>query len=393
MAWFFGVTAAMAAVMTAVARRLSRRWNVLDHPHSNGGHREPMPLLGGAAIFAALSIVVWGHLLAGELIRRSPALMGLIPDELERHLPGFGGTWGRLGVIFGGGALMFLVGLWDDVKGVSIRKRIYPELLIAMAVAAWGIRAELGFLPAPLAFAVSVLWLVGIANSFNLIDGVDGLAAGLAAIAAGFLGVILLLTRHPATATLLFCVAGASLGFLAFNWHPAKIFMGSSGSLFLGYMLGASTLVATFGAGSAGVTNWLFPLLIPLLVFAVPLYDTVSVILIRLKLKRSIFEGDRSHFHHRLMRIGFTPRQTVAFLYILSSAFSAAALLISRTDMVPNAIVLFQAMILVSLIVLMERVVTNVVVWKRSAFREAPSTACPSVLETTLQSHEGLNRL
>lgn len=133
--WFVGVTAMLAVALTIAARRLARRWGIFADPHPNGQHRKPVPILGGAAVAGAFTIGVWGHLLAADVIASLPELKGLVPSGLRNHLPGFEQgreVWIRLSVISAGALLMFLVGLWDDLRGLSVRRRIYPEFLIAL---------------------------------------------------------------------------------------------------------------------------------------------------------------------------------------------------------------------------------------------------------------------
>jgi UDP-GlcNAc:undecaprenyl-phosphate GlcNAc-1-phosphate transferase len=311
-----------------------------------------VPLLGGIAVLVTLMGMVLVHGALAHFIRMQPSLLEFVSRDFHRHLPVFQSAGGyRLIVILGGGVLMALVGLWDDIHGLSIRKRLYLEFAIALFVVLMGVRPGLAFLPPWLAVIVAVIWLVGITNSFNLIDGADGLASGIGGLCAVNLGMAMILGNHPATAVLLFCLAGACLGFLRHNWHPARLFLGSSGSLFIGYMLGATTLVATYMSPHAA---GLYPLLIPVLVFTVPLYDTASVIVIRLFKRRSIFEGDRSHLHHRLMKMGFSHRQTVAFMYIMCLAFGVGSILLTRTDAVGSLVILAQVGILLGLIALLE---------------------------------------
>ncbi|MCC6739657.1 MAG: undecaprenyl/decaprenyl-phosphate alpha-N-acetylglucosaminyl 1-phosphate transferase [Planctomycetia bacterium] len=355
--YFAGITAVASALLTPLCMRLARRWGVVDTPSDRSLHARPVPLLGGLAISGALSLVVWSHITGAAIVRATPDFLEHFTDDLQGPLLGWSGNGFRLAIVFIGGALIAALGLLDDVRGLSVRQRIYPQLAVAAAVVALGIRPELGFLPSWLSYALAVLWLTGITNSFNLIDGADGLAAGLAAIAALLLGTAMLLAGHAASGSLFFAIGGAALGFLPWNWHPAKVFMGSAGSLFLGYTLGATTMVATFMNEG---TVWLFPLLIPILAFAVPLYDTASVILIRAGMRASIFAGDRRHFHHRLMQIGFSHRQCVVFMYLLALAFGTSAVLISKSSLLQDVVLLIHSAVLVGVVILMERVVNRV---------------------------------
>lgn len=366
--YFVAVSAVLCLVLTHAMIRLACRWGILDQPHERGHHQQPVPLLGGVAIVVSVTAIVWAHLFAAASFQDNDKLLSLLPPQFHGYLASLQVTGQRMLIVFSGGLAMTLLGLWDDLKSLSVRTRIYPQFLIAGAVVFLGIRPELGFLPVWLSCAVAIVWLVGVTNAFNFIDGADGLAGGIAAICSFILGVMMILNERIGTGMFFFALGGACLGFLVFNWHPARIFMGSTGSLFLGYMLGSATMFSTFMTEH---NSWLFPLAIPVLVFAVPLYDTATVILIRLGMKRSVFLGDRSHFHHRLMRIGFSQRQTVAFLYLLTGAFGLGALLISRAEYLPSAVVLVQGVVFVGLIVLMERVVSNVQ-GKQEAQRSPP---------------------
>jgi UDP-GlcNAc:undecaprenyl-phosphate GlcNAc-1-phosphate transferase len=347
--YFVVVTFAVGMVLTRVSSVLATKLGILDRPHERGQHREPVPMLGGLGIAGALIVVVWLHVAAGHIAMTRPEWRAMVPPEVEKNL---GSQWTHLLLLFGGGIVMAGVGLWDDIKSLSVKRRLVIEFAVAAVFVALGVRPSLGFLPDPLPHVVGVVWLVGIANAFNLLDGADGLAGGVGAICSLNLGIVMLLSRHPAMAVLLFCLCGACAGFLRYNWHPATTFMGSMGSLFIGYLLGAVTLIATFATPEAGP---LFPILVPVLVFAVPLYDTASVILIRLRRRAPIFEGDRNHVHHRLLRLGFSTRQTVVFLLVMSVAFGLGAILIPRLDTTGNALVLTQALVLLGLIALMDR--------------------------------------
>jgi UDP-GlcNAc:undecaprenyl-phosphate/decaprenyl-phosphate GlcNAc-1-phosphate transferase len=353
-AWLASFTGLLAVLVTPLFSALARRCGALDIPRERSLHSVPTPLLGGLAIVTALLVTTISHLAGAALIANSPGFLKPVFSNLDYDLPGLSATWGRLGIIFAGGVGMAALGFVDDRFDLRVRTRLFIQFAIATAVVGLGIRPALGFLPEPLPAAVGVIWLVGITNSFNLVDGVDGLATGLAAIASGILGAIMWMTNHPCTAALLFALCGACLGFLWHNWHPARVFLGSNGALFLGYMLGALTMIATFANEK---TTSLTPIAIPLLVFAVPLYDTTSVILIRIGLRKPIWKGDLSHFHHRLLRIGFSQRQCVAFMYLIALAFGAGGILISQTGVAGNAVVLSQAAVLGGVIVLMERVV------------------------------------
>lgn len=355
--WIAGFAGALAAILTPLFARLAKRWGVMDIPGPRSLHPAPIPLLGGLAIVTSLILTTVLHLASAAWLARNPDFLKPVLADMQLSLSGLSATWGRLGIIFGGGLVICALGLADDLWHLRVRTRLLVQFAVAAALVASGIHPSFAIVPEPLPHLIGVLWLVGITNAFNLVDGVDGLAAGLAAIAAGLLGTTMFMTDHPCTAAFLFAVCGSASGFLLFNWHPAKVFLGSSGALFLGYVLGATTMVATYQSPQ---TTWLFPMLIPVLVCAVPLYDTFSVIMIRMGLKKSIWEGDRSHFHHRLMRIGFSHRQCVAFMWLIAIAFGLGGMLITRGGWIASLVVTAQSLVLIALIVLMERVVGGV---------------------------------
>lgn len=357
-AWLAGFAGVLAALLTPLFAKLARRWGALDVPGERSLHKAPTPLLGGLAIVASLILTTIAHLAAAAWLAHNPEFLKPVLSDLQLSLPGLSATWGRLGIIFAGGVAMAGLGLADDFWNLRVRTRLLFQFAIAIAIVGLGIRPSLAFLPEPLPQVVAVVWLVGITNAFNLVDGVDGLATGLAAIASGLLGATMVMTDHPCTAALLFSISGACAGFVWHNWYPARVFLGSVGALFLGYMIGATTLVATYQSSE---TTWLFPMLIPALVCAVPLYDTVSVIMIRIGLRKPIWEGDRSHFHHRLLRIGFSHRQCVSFMWLLALEFGFGGMLITRGGWMASLVVMAQAVVLVCVVILMERVVGRVV--------------------------------
>lgn len=291
----------LAFALTPLMRRLAFRSGVLDLPDQRKTHGQAMPLLGGVAVYLAF----W--LTAGA------ALFFL--EGGERF-------WG----LFLGSSLILALGLYDDIRGLSYRAKFAGEFAAALILLAFNIKIEfitfpfqnmvfLGVFVVPL----TLLWVVGVTNAVNLIDGVDGLATGVSAIAA-----IVMFAyswgEFPMLAIFCLILAGAALGFLPFNFPPARIFLGDTGSLFLGFML------AGFSIMSATKQAALTTLLIPLLVLGLPITDTFYVMWRRFKSGRSIFQADRGHIHHRLLGLGLSPRQTTIVLYLTSIYFGGAAI-------------------------------------------------------------------
>jgi UDP-GlcNAc:undecaprenyl-phosphate/decaprenyl-phosphate GlcNAc-1-phosphate transferase len=300
----FLVAMAVAAALTPLAARLARRVGAVVMPSERGLAERATPALGGVAI------------LAGVLVA---AVLWLPATILLRHTlgtaPGSGGTvhtW----AIMAGACLITLVGAIDDAHPLKPQWKLLGQIAVALiAVEGGAIVTDvtipfLGTLQLPNAGGVlTVIWLVGMMNVVNLSDGVDGLAAGLCAI-DGIAFAIIAFDLHIGGAGVLAALtAGAALGFLFHNFPPASSFMGDSGANLLGYLLG---VVAVIGSVKTGAV---VALIVPLIVLAVPFLDTGFVVAKRLKYRRKPWDADANHFHHRMARMGFSQRRTVAYLY------------------------------------------------------------------------------
>jgi len=264
----------------------------------------------------------------------------------------------KVAPVYGGAVAIFLLGLVDDIRGMAVKSRLWVQIAIAAVLALLGFHPNLGFLPSWVAGLVGIIWIVGITNSFNFLDGLDGLSTGVALVGTLALLTIMGITVQPDVVFFLAAMAGTQLGFLRFNYHPARIFLGSSGSLLLGYLIAMSTLLVTYMKGTGG--GWLMPLLTPVFIVAIPLYDTISVVLIRLVHKRSIAIGDQSHFHHRLMKLGFSHRQTVAFIVLIAFSVGLSAVRLVDATLFNSCLIVLQIMGMLSLIIIAERVAAKV---------------------------------
>lgn len=294
---------------TPVVRNIGLKSGYVDRPNDRKVHERPMVRLGGVAIFsgtlAALLIVWW---LGG---------FGLLPPQKE---------WEIWGVTLGGLAF-FLIGLADDLFHLSPFSRLLAQTCIATL--AWGMGVRIDFLSLPfdglvhigwLSLPITVVWLVGMANAINWIDGVDGLAAGVSGIAAVVMLVVTLFMHQSAAALIAAALAGGALGFLRYNFNPAQIFMGDGGAYFMGFTLA--------GVGVIGLvkTTAVTAVLLPYLILAVPILDMSAVILSRLSKGRSPFKADKSHLHHRLLDAGLSQRLSVLFIYALTLWVGSLAL-------------------------------------------------------------------
>lgn len=314
----FAASLLATVLLTPIALRLARRYAVLDVPGGHKGHHSPVPYLGGVAIVVAFSAAV---LVAAVL---SP--VGGVPT---------------LALILGLAVGLAVLGLVDDLRGLGPAARFAAET--AAAVGLWAAGSGVQILTwEPGNLVITVVWVVGITNAFNLLDNMDGLSAGVAVIASGFLLLIAGLNGQFLVASLAAALAGCALGFLKHNVHPAKIYMGDAGSLFLGFLLAVLAIRLRFDGPAEGT------FLVPILVLAVAIFDTTLVVISRLAHRRSPFQGGRDHTSHRLVFVGLPVRVAVGLIYGAAVACGWIALVVSRVD-AASALLLSSLVIVVGL--------------------------------------------
>ena len=357
-AYLFLVALLCSCILTPISIWLGHRWGVLDIPGARKVHANPIPLSGGWAIFLTLTVILWGHLLAALWVHRSGMDLSRFGQRIQHYASLSPQLMMKVAPVYIGALAMFLLGLIDDLKGMSVKSRLVVQVAIGFGLALMGFHPNLGFLPPVVATSIGVLWIVGITNSFNFLDGLDGLSTGVAMVGTMALLTIMGIAIQPDVVFFLSALAGTLFGFLRYNYHPAKVFLGSSGSLLVGYLMAMGTLQVTYMKGESD--NWLLPLLTPVFVLAIPLYDTISVVLIRLIQKRSIAIGDQSHFHHRLMKLGFSHRQTVAFIILLAFSIALSAVRLVQATLMQSIAIVIQICSIMSIIVLAERVAAKV---------------------------------
>ncbi len=307
---FLGVVAAIVTlVATPLVRRFCLRFGIVDHPGDRKVHDTAVPRLGGVAIFLGFLAA-----LATQYVGETQWNWG---GDLSSNP-------GQMAAVLGGITLVFLVGVLDDVFTLSPGIKFMGQLVAAAVVMTAGVRIDyvgspftgglimLGLLGIP----ITLVYITGFTNVVNLIDGLDGLAAGITAISAGTFLLLAEQSSHLEAATLAVALVGACLGFLRFNSHPASIFMGDSGALFLGFTLAVISLVGVMKTVAA------IALAVPLIILGVPIFDTASAIVRRIAHGRPIQEADRGHIHHRLLGRGFNQRQTVLIIYVWSIALA-----------------------------------------------------------------------
>ncbi len=314
--------ALLAAGLTYVWRGIGLLAAFTDQPASqpHKGHDRPTPVLGGAAMLTAWIAMVGGGFAIASLT--APWL----GDEVAVHIGNLTQVLPQLGVIVGGGLCLALVGFVDDWRPLPPGVKLLAQICAAALVAAFGVRVKLFFTHPLLTWGLTTFWLLFIINAINFFDNMDGLAGGVAAIASLVFMVVAGLRGQHYVAVLAASVAGVSSGFLVFNWPPASIFMGDCGSHLLGYLLAVLGGLTTFYL--PGETPTYAPLLIPLLVLILPIFDTCAVVLIRLRLGHPVYRGDHRHLSHRFQQLGLSRRCSVILIHLLGLALGAGALLL-----------------------------------------------------------------
>ena len=309
-------------VTTPLSILISKRSGALDVPRDDRRmHTEPVPRLGGIAIFLSFFICTF--------ILRALIVAGLVADQDAVELIG------KLQAVLIAGFLIFVLGVVDDVKNIRPRYKLLGQIGCASLAFALGVRIPeitvfgwqfTGETGASLfvSFIVTVIWLVAITNMINLIDGLDGLASGVVGIAALAIAYSAYINGYPASALAMAIIAGAALGFLPFNFYPAKVFMGDCGAMFLGFALASVAIISP----AKGAT--IVAIIAPVLVLGVPLFDIAFAIIRRLIRRQSIFVPDKGHIHHQLTRIGIGQRRSALMLYGISGIMGIAAIVFSR---------------------------------------------------------------
>jgi UDP-GlcNAc:undecaprenyl-phosphate/decaprenyl-phosphate GlcNAc-1-phosphate transferase len=305
----FVAACALAVLITPYVKKLAFRFGAVAIPNHRSVHTKPMPQMGGLAIFVAFAVTY--------------LTVALSIGEYDLDV--------MLGMLLGGG-LIVLVGAYDDRYNISPKLKLLGQIAAAGIVTSCGLYVDYIQLPFGdainvypwVGIAITILWIVGVTNAVNLIDGLDGLAAGVSAIATFTIMVLAFVTGNIPVALLSAILLGSIIGFLFFNFHPASIFMGDTGALFLGFSLATLSVI---GFKSAVAISFL----VPILVLGVPLSDTFLAILRRKLNKKPISVADKGHLHHCLMDLGFNTRKTVLIIYAVAAVFGSCAMLLSQT--------------------------------------------------------------
>lgn len=306
----------LALIFTPVAIKIAPLIGAVDIPKDNRRmHTKAMPRFGGMAIYIGTIVSM------------------LIFLPLNTQMKG----------LIAGGTLIFIVGIIDDLKNLPAKLKLGFQILCAVILFQFSVRISfIGnpfgegyyFFPWIVSLLVTVIWVVGITNTINLIDGLDGLAGGVAFIASISIAYIAFINGNPEASMAMLAIAGGALGFLPYNFNPAKIFMGDGGALFLGFMLAGTSVMNPMKSATMLAT------VVPVLVLGLPIFDTAFAILRRLVNRRPIMEADKGHLHHRIMAAGLGQRRTVLTLYGISGVMGVAAIVMSRDLFIESALLI-----------------------------------------------------
>jgi UDP-GlcNAc:undecaprenyl-phosphate/decaprenyl-phosphate GlcNAc-1-phosphate transferase len=311
-------------LITPIVKKLAFKIGATDRPNNRKVHEKIMPRMGGLAIY--ISFVI--------------GLLIMNPDS-RYHM-----------AIVAGSIIIVLTGILDDIFDLKARIKFINQIAAALIVVLWG-GIDVDFINLPfegklefgaLSIPITILWIVGVTNAINLIDGLDGLAAGVSSIALISISGMAIVMGDVYVMTIGFLLLASTLGFLIFNFHPAKIFMGDTGALFLGYMIAVLSLL-----GFKNVTFISF--IIPVIMLGVPMTDTIFAIVRRLVKRAPLAAPDKSHLHHCLLNLGFTHRQTVLLIYAISAMFGLTGFIFSFTTMWGSLLILTIIILAIELIV------------------------------------------
>ena len=309
----FMIALGVALFLTPVVISFARRTGALDAPDARKVHVRPIPRIGGIGIYAAFMVSVLVQMSISDL---SPELMTSL--------------WGLLA----GGTIIVAIGIIDDYRDLPAKVKLLGQIFAA-CVLVIGFDVRIDVITDPLgdfiyleylAIPATIFWVVGLTNTVNLIDGLDGLAAGVSSIAAVTIFLVAMEEGIPFVAMITAALAGAAIGFLYYNFNPARIFMGDTGSMFLGFMLAG---ISVIGAVKSAAT---IALIVPILALGLPILDTTFAIVRRARNHRPIFKPDKGHLHHRLLAHGFTQKQAVLLMYVVSALFGLCALALTAVS-------------------------------------------------------------
>jgi len=347
----------LSAILTAIVRRLAIAANFVARPTEDRYHRSIIPLGGGIAIVGTIT----GFLVSAILIVKlliEPGRLNWLGESVTIHTAGFLEKINQLVIVLVCILALFTLGLWDDKKRLGPFLKLALQFVVAIVAAGFAdIRVEFFIENKFVTSAMSAFWIVLIINAFNFLDNMDGAAAGIAVIAAAILFTAAAGSSQVFVGALSLVFIGTLLGFLVFNFPPAKIFMGDAGSLPVGFILALLTLRTTY-YHQAQSGSW-YSVFIPLICMAVPLYDFASVTFLRISQGKSPFVGDTQHFSHRLKKRGLSDTQTVLTLYLATLCTGLGATFLYQVKLAGAILIFIQTIMVLAIIAVFEITVNN----------------------------------
>jgi UDP-GlcNAc:undecaprenyl-phosphate GlcNAc-1-phosphate transferase len=342
----------VSAVLTAVVRKITASIGFVAEPAADRYHQKAVPLGGGIAIFATLSIIILAAIAAVKFLI-APGRITWLAESVTIHTDGFLDKIGQLVIVLLCALVLFLLGLVDDKKRLGPFFKLAVQFAVALIAAGFAeVRVELFIESKIVTTFLSALWIVLIINAFNFLDNMDGASAGIAVIVSTVLFTAAALSGQVFVGGMALVFIGTLLGFLIFNFPPAKIFMGDAGSLVVGFFVAFFSLRTTY-YHEAQNGHW-YPVLLPLIVMAVPLYDFISVTALRISRGKSPFVGDTQHFSHRLKKRGLTDTQAVLTLYLATLATSLGATFLYQVNFAGAFLIFIQTVMVLSIIAVLE---------------------------------------
>ena len=341
----------ISAVLVPVTRRLAVRVGMVHTPSGRRQHGRPVPLLGGCAIVLALALPTLAAIALAS-VWDSGGAPAWLPEQLARHLPGVAAkTPEALGVL-AGALVLHVLGLLDDRRPLGVKLKFVVQFAVAIFVVVVCQVRVLVLVGPAVSIPVSVLWIVTIVNAFNFLDNMDGLSAGVAAICCAALLAASAQMGQAFVAVWVCLLLGALLGFLPYNFPQASTFMGDAGSLVIGYALAVATCLTTYF--QPGRISLVAGLIVPVVLMAVPIYDVLSVIILRLRGGLNPLVGDRRHFSHRLVGRGMSPTTAVLTIYLCTAGTAIGATLLPHTNNLGALLVGVQTALILMIIALLE---------------------------------------
>lgn len=341
----------LSLVLTKLMQKIALKTGFVDYPHHHKAHGTPVPLLGGASIYCSFIITIALGVFVALLANNSNFFSQIIPVDLVNYLPGVLKVLNKLLAIFAGSLIIFILGIIDDFKSLGALVKLLVQILAGTIVFLLGLKITLFTTNIVISYVLTITWIVLITNAFNLLDNMDGLAGSVACISGIIFFLLSAFNQQYFVSLLLITFIGSIGGFLYFNFYPAKIFMGDAGSMVIGFIMATGTLLGTYYY--PGLPT-IFAVAMPLIILAVPIYDTISVIVIRIKTHKPIYQGDRNHFSHRLVNFGMSKPGAVILICLVTFATGISALLLQMVVWQGVLIILLQVLVFLAIIAILE---------------------------------------